>query len=476
MGEQAGRGRRGLRNPAAGQVAGLLIVGLAVRLALLPVGGHGYDLPLMQRWAERLAERPLPRFYGGRQAADHLPGDLWLLWAAARVNDLVAPGAPLPEAAIKLVPVLADGAVGALLFLIGRRLAGSRAGLLAAACYLLNPAPIFLSAVWGQWDAVPAAFALVAVWLAVRGNPAWALPPLVWAALIKPPYAALAPPILLAVGARITPRPGRTGDLARLGLAAAASAALAAALLLPFGIGWGPVPGRWDLAERLRYALDLYPEAAVNAFTLWATPLAGNRTPDSPLVLGVPVRVWGMALFAAAYVSILVRYWRRPTAWLLVWAAYAIAFAAFVLPTRVHERYLLPAVALAAPLVALAPRLGWCFGALSATFLANLAWAYGVQERALGREFGPAILYETDVLVFPLALANVVLLGYALTAMPSILGAAVDDDKRRDDGCDDAAGRDGEPGRTVVAQSHHDDPRSGPRSYLQPASHRRGAT
>lgn len=36
----------------------LLGIGLAVRLALLPVGGYGYDLTLMQSWAERLVTRP----------------------------------------------------------------------------------------------------------------------------------------------------------------------------------------------------------------------------------------------------------------------------------------------------------------------------------------------------------------------------------------------------------------------------------
>ena len=35
---------------------------MVLRLALLPVGGHGYDLPLMQQWAERLVNRPLPAF------------------------------------------------------------------------------------------------------------------------------------------------------------------------------------------------------------------------------------------------------------------------------------------------------------------------------------------------------------------------------------------------------------------------------
>ena len=71
------------------------------------------------------------------------------------------------------------------------------------------------------------------------------------------------------------------------------------------------------------------------------------------------VRTWGLALFEAAYVLILVRYWRRPDVQAFIWAAFAIAFAAYMLPTRVHERYLLPALTLAA--LAAAWRLG-CAG------------------------------------------------------------------------------------------------------------------
>ena len=62
----------------------LLGIGLAVRLALLPVGAYGYDLTLMQSWAERLVTRPLVRFYASPEVVDHLPGDLWLLWLLGR--------------------------------------------------------------------------------------------------------------------------------------------------------------------------------------------------------------------------------------------------------------------------------------------------------------------------------------------------------------------------------------------------------
>ncbi len=387
------------------RLVALLGAGLLVRLALLPFGGYSYDLLLLQQWAERLITRPLPRFYASRDLVDHLPGDLWLLWLLGRVTDLVAPGAAVPQIALKLVPTLADIGIGVLVFLLGRRLAGPDAGLLAAAFYVLNPASIFLTTIWGQWDSLSTALALIAVWLVIQGEAAWALLPMTWAVLIKPPFAALAPLVLLAFvwrhimphtrwGTR-RPKEPLAASLRELGLTAVICVLLAGALLLPFDVGLGPLATRWDLLERLSYSLDIYPETTVNAFNLWATPLAGNREPDAQTLLGVAVRTWGIALFGTTYVLILARYWRRPTAVAFVWATFAIAFATFMLPTRVHERYLLPAIPLAALLAALAPRLRWFFVALSLTYFVNLYWVYDLSERALELE----ILYQSEVAV-----------------------------------------------------------------------------
>jgi Gpi18-like mannosyltransferase len=292
----------------------------------------------------------------------------------------------------------------------------------------LNPASIFLTAIWGQWDSVSAALALVAVWLVIRGDPAWALPLLTWAVLIKPPFAALVPLVLLCfVWRHVVPHTrwdatqptteSLAASLGEIALTAVISVLLAGALLLPFGVGVGPLPVRWDLLERLRYSLELYPETSVNAFNLWATPLVGNREPDAQPLLGVAVRTWGLALFGAAYVLILVRYWRSPDVHAFIWAALAIAFAAYMLPTRVHERYLLPALTLAALAAALAPRLRWFFAALSMTYFANLYWVYDLSERALELD----ILYQSEAVVVLVALVNIGLLAYTLTRMLPML-------------------------------------------------------
>ncbi len=60
----------------------------------------------------------------------------------------------------------------------------------------------------------------------------------------------------------------------------------------------------------------------------------------------------------------------------LLLGSLTMAVAFFGLPTRVHERYLFPALAIAAPLVGTAVRWAVAYVALSALFFLNIYWVY----------------------------------------------------------------------------------------------------
>jgi dolichyl-phosphate-mannose-protein mannosyltransferase len=416
----------------------ILLAGLLVRLALAPFGSFQYDAEVMRSWATQLVAEPLASFYAAPLRVDHLPGDLWILWAVAHLYRLFSPAMQLQEPGflylLKLVPALADVGIGAMLYLLGRRFGGPRAGLLAAALFLFNPASLFLTSIWGQWDSVSALVVLIALWLLLRGQFEWSLPVLTYAALIKPPFAALAPLFglaflleqILPLTRRARPAAGQAPveplrrALRRAGIAVLSSLAVALAVLLPFGVGMPPLPTRWSLVERLSYAASIYKVSSVNAFTLWAT-IVGMREPDDQVFLfGLTYYTWGTLLFVVAYLAILLLYWRRNDRWALLWACLAIPFSLFMLPTRVHERYLFPAIVFAALLAAIAPRLRWLFAALSATYLVNLYYVYDLYYDALELRF----LYSTNAVVILTSLLNVALLLYVLIrALRAVRGA-----------------------------------------------------
>jgi hypothetical protein len=278
-------------------------------------------------------------------------------------------------------------------------------------------------------------FALLAIWLFVRGQIAWSLPALAYAAMIKPPLAALAPIVALAYLLRdVLPHVGtHRRALTRQSIAdlwkplrGGAIGVLAAACVvvivpLPFGVGVPPITsGSWTLFERMNYALNVYAYTTLNAFNIWTFPFAGNVHPDNqPAWLGLNWRTWGTIWLAAAFLCILALFWRwyrraqRPEA--LVWACATMMFATFMLPTRVHERYLFPSFALFVLLGAIAPAARWLAALVSLTYLANL---YYVQPYP---NAGPTWIHQSDWYMYTISLLHVVMLSYALFRLPFVL-------------------------------------------------------
>jgi len=421
--------------PTIPALAVVLVTSFALRLALFPIAGFETDHGAMRNWVMRLVEHPLSRFYA-TGFADHLPGDLWILWLLGQIHHLVDPTTPpadLPVAMLKIVPSLADTAIALLLFVLGRRFAGPKAGLIAATVFAFNPGPVFLAGIWGQWDALSASFVLLALWLFLRGNPEWAFPALIYATLVKPPFAALLPIFLLATlrgfilphtrfAAGAPPPEPLHRTLRRAAIAAGASLVVALAVLLPFNVGFPPLPTDYSIFERVRFAVDVYQVTTVNTFTIcW--PLTWNWAPDNQTFAGITYETWGSIFVAVAYLAILWRFWtwqRRDAERALIWACLATPLMLFVLPTRGHERYLYPAVMMAALIAAIAPRLRWLAIALALTFFANIYFIWFLYyDPPAPRLIGFPIFANT------VSWLNVALLGYVLIrALPVLTAAA----------------------------------------------------
>jgi len=268
---------------------------------------------------------------------------------------------------------------------------------------------IFLTAIWGQWDSVSMLAALLAVWLILRSRLEWAFPLLTYAALIKPPLA------LLAVLPAVTPgleyvRPSaerrwraRKGAW-RVVVAVVASAAVFCVVLLPSNVGLAPLPTRWNLMSRLSYAWNYRLWTTGSAFNLWNTPLDAKLQPDTKHSwLGLSYNAWGTGLMLVALGLIVVVYCRRSEPDMLLWACLALSFAAFLLPTRGHERYLFPALVFAAAPAAISPRYRLIYALLTLTFLANLYYIYALFYPAPRLDF----LCRPDLFKWTVSLVNV---------------------------------------------------------------------
>jgi hypothetical protein len=124
--------------------------------------------------------------------------------------------------------------------------------------------------------------------------------------------------------------------------------------------------------------------------------LAGGATPH----------LVGNLVFGLTYASILLITWRRYSERALIWAVVACFFALFMLLTRMHERYLFPAIAFGALAAALAPRTRRWYLLLSISYLVNLYWVYDLFFRG----FEVQSIYRSDLVSNTCSLLNLGLL------------------------------------------------------------------
>jgi len=389
----------------------LLLAGLALRVVvaavILPLSGLHNDITAFSAWALRLADLGPAAFYEPGYFADYPPGYMYVLWLVGEVSRFVEPmlGGASPIRGLTKVPgIAADLGVAWLIYLIAVRFfgdrppvrwlgSGARIGLIGAAVYLFNPGTVFNSAVWGQMDSVGLFVILAGLYALGRGWTEAAGLAAVVAVLIKFQYGWLIP-IVVVVGLKrhlfgrsSDPLLAARPDPVRVLTSLAVAFGTMVALILPFGMTLLPTGDPYtSLIDGFLATANQYQGLTINAFNIWRNPWTGlsqvqqwGSDQGIALTLGGLDVTWamvGIALFAVGAVLALVAVARRDDMQGLLVGSLAMAVTFFALPTRIHERYLFPALALAAPLAGTALRWAGAYLALSALFFLNIYWVY----------------------------------------------------------------------------------------------------
>ena len=380
----------------------LFVAGIVIRLVLIRGGGFPFDMSSFGAWAGTLADKGPWNFYPFDDAdaffVDYPPGYLYVLWILGLFSKLVGGGAP-SVALIKLPGIIADIGLAWLVGLLAERLAPERVTrrlpvrALASAAILLNPAFFFVSAVWGQADAVLAVLMVGSFFLLATGEQtfrreAGAVALLALAFGTKPqaifavPMVALLlawrhlrPDVLAMGGDR---RRALWGGVRHIATLAVIAALAGFAMFAPFGM----YPARaFDFYVR---ASRTYKVTSVFAFNFWGA--VGFWKPDSGddadviRILGVPAVICGIVAFIALGGLVLARAWRAlrdgtDEGRVLLFGGVALTLVSFAVVTRVHERYLFLPLALLAVLVGNR----WmrrAFVVLSGLYLINIYFPY----------------------------------------------------------------------------------------------------
>jgi Gpi18-like mannosyltransferase len=356
-----------LEHPRELLLVGGLLVGLAiVKCLLLPLfPGYPQDIFQFLLWGEVMTRGPW-HVYDPNFVCRYMPGYLYALWAAVAPARVLYFGPDVTDAStsalrvlVRTPPIVADFLLGLVVFAWLRVVVGTgRRGPGAVMLFALNPALIFTSVVWGQNDSALTLPVMLALLMTSQGNYGLAAAAAALAVLVKLQGLMVLPIIGIWILLH-----GRVRDWMVAALAFLATVVIAVA---PFQIG-----RPWDfLPKVIASSADYFPYTSLNAFNLMAL-VAGLRIRDSTTLLGVSAFSLGMLLMAALYVVAIFVVWRERSPRALLYAAFLAYLGFFVLPTRIHERYLYFALALLTPLALDSWASLTMFGTLTVTFLVN---------------------------------------------------------------------------------------------------------
>ncbi len=323
---------------------GMLLFGaLALRLALAStVRGYGVDMGCFGAWAGKMASGGPANFYEEGYFCDYPPAYLLVLGLLGKIAQWtgISLGSMSGELLLKTAPIFCDILLALAVYGAVQRCTGKRAALGMAALIALNPAFVIAGACWGQIDAVLCVLLVVLLIFAQQGKWHIAIPVFALAVLAKPQAGLLAP---LGVAALVRDmmqnkaarKPAVWGML--LGMA------VTAAIVLPFSPNQDSA---FWIVDKYMETLSSYAYATLSTGNLMFL-LGGNWTPSTEILFGgVSYGLLGTVLMIASFAFGIFVYLRGRERNRLMLSAAVTMQLVFVLGSKMHERYILPALVL----------------------------------------------------------------------------------------------------------------------------------
>ena len=340
----------------------ILAVIAAAKILLLPFfPGFAIDVNDYQSWALRIASVGPAHTYEPGFFLDYPPGYLYGLWVAGWIARAVGASGELLRVIVESPAIVGDFVLAALVFAFVRRERSSIAAIAVMLMVALNPALLYDTVVWGQSDSVFTFAMLLSIAALMSDQYELCFAIAAISVLIKPQGLMLLPVLSLWMIRYFDPRASIRSALA--------FAAVALIGIAPFQIGH---PWNWIIALYSATAA-FYHETSVNAFNLLAL-VGGLRMPDSDTIAAISYYTLGMTLLVPLYAFAAWIVWTGKSKQRLLFASFITLFGFFMLAPRMHERYIYPAIALAASLALEAPVMTAVFAILSFTGLVNLAY------------------------------------------------------------------------------------------------------
>jgi Gpi18-like mannosyltransferase len=319
-------------------------------LAFLPIA-FWLDLVTFRSWTICALTNGIWDFYG-KITCDYPPAAIYIMWLWGKLYQwFIDPSLHNINTVrfviwFKVLPILMDVVCSLTIFTIVKKMFDPKSARKAALLYAFNPAVIFVSSVWGQLDSLLICGLIVSSYFLLCRKYIQFCLVTALTILIKPQGIFLIPLFLIVCCHKPNLR-----TVSQLFTGALCSLVLAWAIILPM------VPNKvWDLTILLQPYSFFYTKmhttgasmsfSTVSAFNFWT--FSGAWLPDNRQFLGAPHWLIGIVLLVALSLGLWFRFKRQtetinPAQFYL---SAAITFLGiFLFATRMHERYMLPALA-----------------------------------------------------------------------------------------------------------------------------------
>ena len=315
----------------------LLVLGGVLRILIAPlIEGYPSDIACFKGWSEAAFSKGLSNFYSADMYVDYPPAYIYVLYLVGFLRRAFAIGYDSPAFLIllKLPSILADIFSSFVIFRAARKISCA-AALQLAVLYLFNPAVLFDSTVYGQIDSFLMLFILIMLIALYNEKLIAASVFFVVAVLIKPQALVFSPLLLCEFMRNVL----KTKSLKILILSLFCAATAFFIIVFPFYLK----QNIFQIVELYRKTLSSYPYATLNAFNLFAF-FGGNGVSEDNVLFMFSYRWWGYFFLVATVVFAAYIYLAGREASKLLYIAFMLAAAFFVLGVRIHERYLFPVI------------------------------------------------------------------------------------------------------------------------------------
>ena len=357
----------------------VMAAGLIVRLiAAASYRGYEVDMNCFLAWADMVFDNGISGFYGLNAFTDYPPGYMYILYVIGAIRSIfgIAQASTLSIVLTKLPAILCDMGIAWLIYKIACNRIKETGAAILAGIYLITPAILLDSAIWGQVDSV---FTLCIVLMCYLITEKKLIPSyFVFAIgiLIKPQSLIFTPVLIFGIVDQIFIQSYQEDERSvfykkfwtNLGCGILAILMIGL-LMLPFGFQ--------DAFAQYTDTISSYPYASVNAYNFW-TMLGKNWAAQTDKLFGIPYQVWGSfsIIVTVLFVGI-IHFKGKDVRSKYYFSAAMLLTGVFTLSVRMHERYIYPAIILLLLAYAARPRkklfMAYIFMAMVA--FCNMAYA-----------------------------------------------------------------------------------------------------